>query len=76
MNEKRETSINIAISILRQLMKGKHLQVGDKTIMMSNDGCVGYVLSFHGGIIANDLSIREIAELVEKYDIVPIPDLK
>ena len=75
MNKERKTSINIAISILRQLMEGKHLKVGDQTIMMSNDGCVGYVLSLYGGIVTDDLTIRELAELVEKYEIIPIPEV-
>lgn len=76
MNTKRKTSINIAISILKDLMKGRHLKVGDQTIMMSNDGYVGYVLSLHGGIVANDLTIHELAELVEKYEIIPIPEVR
>ena len=76
MNTQRKTSINIAISILRSLMNGKHLKVGDQTIMMSNDGCVGYVLDLHGGIVANDLTIRELAELVEEYELIPIPEVR
>lgn len=44
--------------------------------MMSNDGCVGYVLSLHGGIVTDDLTIKELAELVEKYEIIPIPEVK
>lgn len=56
-------------------MEGKHLKVGDQTIMMSNDGCVGYVLSLHGGIVTDDLTIRELAELVEEYEIIPIPEV-
>lgn len=75
MNKQRKTSMNIAIAILRDLMEGKHLKVGDETIMMSNDGCVGYVLSLHGGIVTDDLTIRELAELVEKYEIIPIPEV-
>ena len=75
MNTQRKTSINIAISIIRDLMEGKHLKVGDQTIMMSNDGCVGYVLSLHGGIVTDDLTIRELAELVEEYEIIPIPEV-
>ena len=76
MSTKRETSINIALTILRQLMEGKHLKVGDQTLAMANDGCVGYVLDLHGGVVANDLTIRELAELVEKYEIIPIPEVK
>ena len=76
MNKERKTSINIAISILKQLMEGKHLKVGDETIAISNDGCVGYVLSLHGGIVTDDLTIRELPELVEKYEIIPIPEVR
>lgn len=72
MNKQRKTSINIALSILKQLMEGKHLKVGNQMIMMSNDGCVGYVLDIYGGIVAEDLTIRELAELVEEYEIISI----
>ncbi|MCK4526231.1 hypothetical protein KAW18_02570 [candidate division WOR-3 bacterium] len=75
MNTQRKTSINIALTIIKDLMNGKHLKVGDQTIVMSNDGCVGYVLSLHGGVVANDITIRELAELVEKYEIIPIPEV-
>ena len=76
MNKQRKTSINVAISIFRQLMEGKHLGVGDETIAMSDEGHVGYLTSLHGGTVANDLTIRELAELVEKYEIIPIPEVK
>jgi hypothetical protein len=76
MNTQRKTSINITLSIIRSLMNGKHLKVGDQTIMMSNDGCVGYVLSLHGGIVTDDLTIRELTELVEEHEIIPIPEVR
>ena len=75
MNKQRKTSMYIAISILKQLMEGKHLKVGDQMLAMANDGCVGYLLDSFGGVVANDLTIRELAELVEKYEIIPIPEV-
>lgn len=76
MNSQRKTSINIALSIIKDLMEGKHLEVGDQTLAMSNDGCVGYMLSLHGGIVTGDMTIKELAELVEKYEIISIPEVR
>lgn len=77
MNKERKASINIAMVIIKQLMEGKHLKVGDETLAMSNDGYVGYVIDLHGGIVVtDDLTIRELAMLVEKYEIIPIPEVK
>ena len=76
MNTKRETSINIAITILRQLMKGRHLTVGDDVVAMSDNGHVGYILGYDKNQITGDLTIRELAMLVEKYGIIPIPEVR
>ena len=77
MNKQRKTSINIAISILKQLMEGKRIEIGDETIAASDDGRIGYVWELHKEeAVIGDLTIRELAELVEKYEIIPIPEVK
>ena len=76
MNKQRKTSINIAISILKQLMEGKRIEIGDETVAASDDGRVGYVWELHKEeMVIGDLTIRELAELVEKYEIIPIPEV-
>ena len=77
MNKERKTSINVAISILKQLLEGKHLKIGDETVAASDDGRVGYVWELHKEeMVIGDLTIRELAELVEKYEIIPIPEVR
>ena len=38
MNEKRKASIYVVISILRDLMKGKQIKVGNNIIAMDDEG--------------------------------------
>lgn len=76
MNKQRKTSLNIALSIFKRLMEGKHLKIGDETVAMSDEGHVGYVLKHDDGRVTDDLTIRELADLVEKYEIIPIPEVK
>ena len=76
MNSQRKTSINIAISILKRLIEGKRIEIGDETVAASDDGCLGYVWELHNEeMVIGNLTIRELAELVEKYEIVPIPEV-
>jgi len=77
MNKERKTSINIAISILKDLMEGKHITIGNDIIAMSDEGHVGYMWKKQKeDMVTDDLTIRKLAELVEKYEIIPIPDVR
>ena len=58
-------------------MEGKRIEIGDEIVAASDDGCIGYVWELHKEeAVIGDLTIRELAELVEKYEIIPIPEVK
>ena len=76
MNEKRKASIYVVISILRDLMKGKQIKVGNNIIAMDDEGHVGYLLqNSKGETIAGDISVKDFAKMVEDYEVIPIPAL-
>ncbi|MCK4526315.1 hypothetical protein KAW18_02990 [candidate division WOR-3 bacterium] len=76
MNESRRTSIYVVISIIRDLVNGKRIKVGDNIIAMDDEGHIGYLLrNSKGETIAGDISIKDFVELVEEYEIIPIPAL-
>jgi len=77
MDEDRETSIHIVISIILSLLRGKQIRMGDDIIAMSEEGHIGYVFKKgNEDVIVQDLTIRQLADLVELYEVIPIPDVE
>ena len=63
----------VAIRLLKSLVKGITLKIGDEVIAMGEDGRVG-CLREKGEtmIVIGDITIREFIELVEKHEVLPI----
>lgn len=66
------------MSIVRQLAKGKQLTLSDRIKLgMGEKMEVGFVIRWHDGheTIADDLSLRQLNELLEEYGIgIAIPE--
>ena len=63
----------VAIHLLKSLVKGMTLKIGDEVIAMGEDGRVGCIREKGGTqIVIGDITIREFIELVEKHEVMPI----
>ena len=63
----------VAIRLLKSLVKGMTLKIGDEVIAMSEDGRVGCIQEKGGTqIVIGDITISEFLELVEKHEVMPI----
>ena len=75
MKKSRDTSIHLVIALILKLLRGKRLRLGDDIIGMSEEGHIGYVLeNDKGERVAGDISVKCLAELVERHEVIIIPD--
>ena len=76
MKKSRDTSIHLVIALIFDLLNGTHLRLGDDIIAMSEEGHIGYVLqNDKGERIAGDISVKGLAELVERHEVIKIPPI-
>jgi len=65
----------VAIRLLKSLVKGMTLKIGDEVIAMAEDGRVGCIREKEGTqTVIGDMTIREFIELVEKHEVMPITE--